>query len=55
MRCDALQIHVEQLTGGDLPGGDQLGLAGDSGIGEVESVHRIGNLLKGFALRREAG
>ncbi len=42
---DPLQVELDQLTRGELAGGDQLGLAGDSGKCEVGGVHWAGNLL----------
>jgi hypothetical protein len=53
---DPLQIQVHELAGGDLARGDQLGLAGDGGEGEVQGVHR-GRILcaqKMVRLRRAA-
>ena len=36
---DPLQVEVDQLARGDLARGDQLGLPGDPGVGEVGGVH----------------
>ena len=32
---DPLEVQLDELARGDLAGGDQLGLAGDSGVGEI--------------------
>ena len=39
------QVQLDELARGDLAGGDQLGLAGDPGEGELDGVHRMRNLL----------
>ena len=44
--CDPLEVEVDELAGGDLSRGDQLGLAGDSEIGEVGWVHLPANVVQ---------
>ncbi len=36
---DPLEVELDQLARGDLARGDQLRLAGDSGVGELDGVH----------------
>ena len=40
MPRDPLQVELDQLARGDLAGGDQLRLAGDSRVGELDALHR---------------
>ena len=43
---DPLEVQLDELARGDLAGGDQLGLAGDPGVGELDGVHRARNLVQ---------
>ena len=52
---DAPQTQLDELARGELPVGDQLGLSGDPGEGDLSCVHRCRQSIERRVVRGARG